>query len=77
MRLKSGEPLFNFCHSVFCTGGHMTKKDIIERATRLAAPLAAAEGFELWAVDYYKDPVGWNLLASLTGTAEFPSMTCL
>ena len=43
----------------------MTKKEIIDRVTKLVSPMVIEEGFELWQVDYYKDPTGFNLLIEI------------
>ena len=43
----------------------MLKKELIEKVTALAAPIAESEGFTLWHVDYYKDPQGFNLIIEI------------
>lgn len=43
----------------------MTRKEIIERVIKLVSPMVTEEGFELWQVDYYKDPTGFNLLIEI------------
>ncbi|HBL85318.1 MAG: hypothetical protein A2Y17_03725 [Clostridiales bacterium GWF2_38_85] len=43
----------------------MTKKEIIEKVTKLVEPVVTEFGYELWYVDYYKDPTAYNLLIEI------------
>ena len=43
----------------------MTKKEITEKVTALVEPTIINNGFEIWNIDYFKDPTGFNLIIEI------------